>query len=118
MLTSVEALSALSACALLSSLDVQFNELDGDGGALLALLGSLPSLRALYLQAGNPVAGRLRPYRKTVVAALKELVYLDDKPVFDAERRAATAWAAGGEAAEAAEREKLTARRRCAHGRV
>jgi dynein assembly factor 1 len=113
-LREVGSLSALAGCGMLSSLDLTDNGLDGDAAALLALLARLPALRALYLQAGNPVASSLRPYRKSVVAALKELVYLDDRPVFDAERRAAAAWANGGEEAERAEREKLTVRCFCA----
>ena len=88
-LTSLAALACLPRCALLSSLDVTFNNLEGDGEALLALLGSMPALRALYLSAGNPIAGSVRPYRKRVVAAAAGLVYLDERPVFDAERRGA-----------------------------
>ena len=109
-LASLDALACLPRCALLSSLDVTHNGLEGDGDALLALLAAMPALRALYLSAGNPVAGSVRPYRKRVVAAVAGLVYLDERPVFDAERRGAEAWVRGGEEAEAAEREKLTVR--------
>lgn len=104
----------LPRCCALSSLDITFNGLDGDGAALLALLGGVRALRCLQLQAGNPaLAARLRPYRKTVVAALPRLDMLDDKAVSDTERRAAVAWAAGGDAAEAAEREKIAVRAAC-----
>ena len=84
------------------------NGLEGDGDALLALLAAMPALRALYLSAGNPIAGSVRPYRKRVVAAVAGLVYLDERPVFDAERRGAEAWVRGGDEAEQAERDKLT----------
>ena len=106
-LATLDALECLPRCALLSSLDVTHNGLDGDGDALLALLATMPALRALYLSAGNPVASAVRPYRKRVVAAARGLVYLDERPVFDAERRGAEAWVQGGEEAERAERDKL-----------
>ena len=111
-LASLDALSCLPRCALLSSLDVTHNGLEGDGDALLALLAAMPALRALYLSAGNPIAGSVRPYRKRVVAAVSGLVYLDERPVFDAERRGAEAWVRGGDEAERAERDKLTVRAR------
>jgi hypothetical protein len=91
---------------------VTHNGLDGDGEALLALLAAMPALRALYLSAGNPIASAVRPYRKRVIAAAQGLVYLDERPVFDAERRGAEAWVRGGEEAEKAERDKLTVRRK------
>ena len=34
----------------------------------------------------------MRSYRKTVVAALPALTYLDDRPVFELERLCAEAW--------------------------
>ena len=111
-LTSLEGLECLPRCALLSSLDVTHNGLEGDGDALLALLAAMPALRALYLSAGNPIASAVRPYRKRVIAAAHGLVYLDERPVFDAERRGAVAWVQGGEEAERAERDKLTVRPR------
>lgn len=116
-LATLAALECLPRCALLSSVDVTHNGLDGDGEALLALLAAMPALRALYLSAGNPVASAVRPYRKRVIAAALGLVYLDERPVFDAERRGAEAWVRGGEEAEKAERDKLTVRRKTAANR-
>ena len=91
-------------------MDVTDNELDGEAEELVALLARMPALRALYLSAGNPIAAKLRPYRKRLVAALPQLAYLDDRPVFDAERRAAEAWARGGETEERVERERIIVR--------
>lgn len=54
----------------------------------------MPALRCLYL-AGNPVVREMRNYRKRLVAALPDLTYLDDRPVFELEHRASQAWCAG-----------------------
>ena len=106
----------LACCPALSSLDLSDNGLSaasGDAEALLALLRGLSSLKALYLAKGNPGVGeQLRPYRKLVIASLPGLAYLDERPVFPAERSAAEAWAKGGEAAEQAERERQAVRSR------
>lgn len=110
-LATVASLEPLAALPLLSSLDVTHNGLDGDGEALVSLLIRLRSLRALYLRAGNPIADALRPFRKRLVAVCPALCYLDEAPVFAAERRAAEAWAAGGAEAEAASRAADTAER-------
>lgn len=53
----------------------------------------LPELRCLYLK-GNPVVSAIPQYRRTLVAALPGLTYLDDRPVFPIERRCAEAWRA------------------------
>jgi len=108
-LSSVASLAPLAGAQALATLDVTDNGLElgeGDADALIQLLACLPSLRVLYLAAGNPaaVAALGRPggggYRRTILAALPSLAYLDDRPVFDAERRAVDAWARGGTAAE------------------
>ena len=59
--------------------------------AALDALRRLPHLKCLYLR-GNPLVSAARPYRKAVLAALPSLTYLDDRPVFEAERRCADAW--------------------------
>lgn len=89
-LEAPEAVAALAACSALESLDLQSNKL-GDGQALLDLLRGLPQLKCLYLR-GNPLVSSLGNYRKTVVSAIPTLAYLDDRPVFERERRCAEAW--------------------------
>ena len=54
-------------------------------------LGGLPRLGCLYLK-GNPVAATTKGYRKTLICRFPLLTYLDDRPIFDKERRCAQAW--------------------------
>ena len=54
-------------------------------------LGCLPALECLYLK-GNPVAATTKGYRKTLICCFPLLTYLDDRPIFDKERRCAEAW--------------------------
>ena len=54
-------------------------------------LQELTELRCLYLR-GNEFVSSMRNYRKTFIAALPGLTYLDDRPICDVERRAAAAW--------------------------
>ncbi|ETV91822.1 hypothetical protein H310_13652 [Aphanomyces invadans] len=73
----------------LSVLDIQSNRIADP--AVLDILAQMPNLRVLYLQ-GNDVVKHIKQYRKTVVARCKNLRYLDDRPVFDDERRRVNAW--------------------------
>lgn len=95
----------------LVTLDLQHNRLD-DGPGVLEVISAMPDLRVLYLM-GNPCVKGIRYYRKTVIAQCKELRYLDDRPVFEDERRRVKAWKANYdttgdyEKANEAEREEL-----------
>ncbi|PRW59455.1 dynein assembly factor axonemal [Chlorella sorokiniana] len=93
-LAFTDALAALATCTQLESVDLQNNKLE-DGQALLGLLKGLPHLKCLYLR-GNPLVSKLPSYRKTTIAALPGLTYLDDRPITELERACAEAWAAGG----------------------
>ena len=77
----------------LSTLDVQANGL-ADGEGVLAIFKQMPDLRVLYCQ-GNPFVKELRNYRKRMISEIKTLRYLDDRPVFEDERRRCEAWARG-----------------------
>lgn len=70
-------------------LDIQHNKIED--GAIVDLLEQMPNLRVLYLQ-GNPCIRNIKSYRKTMIARLKELTHLDERPVFPEERRTAEAW--------------------------
>ncbi|CDI87227.1 leucine rich repeat protein, putative [Eimeria praecox] len=56
---------------------------------------SLPGLATLYLL-GNPVTKQITQYRRTLIANLPALRYLDDRPVKEEDREAALAWFRGG----------------------
>ena len=58
---------------------------------MLDIFAGLPNLRCLYLK-GNPIVEAMRNYRKTVISKLPGLTYLDERPIFDLERRCAEAW--------------------------
>jgi len=66
----------------------------------------MPKLSCLYLQ-GNPVVNKIRNYRKKLIAMIPNLKYLDDRPVFENDRRCAEAFVSGGVEAERAERMKI-----------
>lgn len=52
-------------------------------------------LAVLYLQ-NNPICKKIPNYRKTLIASLPNLKYLDDRPIFEEDRRYAEAFAQGG----------------------
>lgn len=113
-LTSLGSIEHLQHVPSLQTIDLQHNKLtDPD---IIELLAKLPDLRVLYLQ-GNPVVKAIPYYRKTVVYKCKGLRYLDDRPIFDEERRRTLAWSeafnkSGLAAANEAEREELTKMRK------
>lgn len=89
----------------LNVLDLSQNHIK-DGEMLLLILERLPRLRSLKLS-GNPLVRSLRRYRKTVISRCRQLLYLDDRPVFEEERRMVNAWAVGGDEREEAERKAI-----------
>ena len=64
---------------------------------------------------GNPVCKKIPNYRKTLVTKIPTLKYLDDKPVFEEDRRFAEAWARGGIQEERTERDKFKKEKEDAH---
>jgi len=75
----------------LHALDIQSNKIDDDPEAILSILASCSELRVIYLK-GNDVVKKISHYRKTIISRCKNLRYLDDRPVFDDERRRCDAW--------------------------
>jgi dynein assembly factor 1 len=59
------------------------------------ILTKMPNLTVLYLY-GNPICRKIPNYRKTLINKLVNLKYLDDKPVFNNERKLAEAFILGG----------------------
>jgi dynein assembly factor 1, axonemal len=93
----------------LQTLDLQHNKINDV--AALDVLADMPDLRVLYLM-GNPIVKSIPHYRKTVVGRLRNLRYLDERPVFPEERRRVDKWYAaylekGADAAAEAERAEL-----------
>jgi dynein assembly factor 1 len=108
-LSSAEDIEHIKLIPSIQTLDLQHNKI-GDT-TILDILETLPDLRVLYLM-GNVVVKNIRHYRKAVISKCKNLRYLDDRPVFDEERRRITAWAKsyetdGIDAANEAERQEL-----------
>ncbi|CAM9955118.1 unnamed protein product, partial [Phaeothamnion confervicola] len=79
-------------CSSLQTLDLQHNHIEDP--AVVDVVAAMPGLRVLYLM-GNPVMKEIKHYRKTVVSRCPCLKYLDDRPVFDDERKRCAAWARG-----------------------
>jgi dynein assembly factor 1 len=88
-LDSAESIAHLAECTSLYTIDLQSNNLDDP--AIIDVFKHLPELRCLYLK-GNPAVSKIKNYRKMLVGSIPTLTYLDDRPVFEAERRLVNAW--------------------------
>uniref|UniRef100_A0A8C7GW03 Dynein axonemal assembly factor 1 n=1 Tax=Oncorhynchus kisutch TaxID=8019 RepID=A0A8C7GW03_ONCKI len=99
----------LSQCLSLSALDMSHNLLDDPD--ILTVLERMPELRVLNLM-GNEVIKKIPYYRKTMIIHLKQLTYLDDRPVFPKDRACAEAWGTAGPEGERRERESWQTRER------
>lgn len=64
------------------------------------------NIKCLYLK-GNEFQRKCSYYRKTLVAKITSLTYLDDRPVWDEEKKLAKAWIKGGKQAELNEKNQL-----------
>ncbi|KAK3742368.1 hypothetical protein QZH41_019296 [Actinostola sp. cb2023] len=102
-LTTAEDLKELVHCQHLSVVDLSYNKIDDPG--VIDVFAEMSNLHVLNLM-GNPVIKKIKNYRKNMIIKIKNLRYLDDRPVFPRERACAEAWAEGGVEAERAERER------------
>merc|ERR1711907_396999 len=100
-LTDYEDLEALKTCPSIASLELNKNKIEDP--RVIDILAALPLLKVLKLD-GNPITRKIPHYRKALICRLKNLTYLDDRPVFPDERLMAEAWGRGGVEAEKLER--------------
>ncbi|CAH0597578.1 unnamed protein product [Chrysodeixis includens] len=107
MLSSVDDLSELKFCNNLSVLDLSYNRLEDP--LIVDVLADMILLKVLVLT-GNPVVRNIPAYRKTLTLRLKELLNLDNRPVFPRDRACAEAWQRGGVQEEIAERKRWIAK--------
>ncbi|KAG7388288.1 Peroxisomal membrane signal receptor PTS1 [Phytophthora pseudosyringae] len=89
-------LQELAQCPLLNNIDISHNLIEDPG--TLTVLKAVRMLKALRVT-GNPVVSSTRSFRKTYIAALPHLSFLD-RPIFPIERASVTAWQSGGVEAE------------------
>ncbi|KAK5904343.1 hypothetical protein CesoFtcFv8_005918 [Champsocephalus esox] len=108
-LKTAEDIEHLSHCCAISVLDLSHNLLQDP--EILLVLEAMPELRVLDLM-GNEVVRRIPNYRKTMIVRLKQLTFLDERPVFPKDRACAEAWAVGGLEGESKEREQWETRER------
>ena len=105
-----EALEGLVECQSLTSLDLSNNDTKYNDCILPIFMG-MKNLSCLYLRQ-NPVKRDFANYRKLMISSISTLLYLDERPVTENERRTAEAWQKGGREAEEAEKEKITQEKR------
>eukprot|EP01084_Bolivina_argentea_P226033 381878_1 len=77
-----------------------------EGMKLIKLLSNLPNLRSLYLKR-NPFINEMDWYRKRTISVIRTLTFLDDRPVFENERRLNDAWSRGGPTEETKEKQLI-----------
>ena len=85
-------------------LDISDNLID-DPKIVDEILTKFIDLRVIYLK-GNDVVRKIPNYRKTLISKIDTLKYIDDKPIFEDEKRFALAFTRGGYEEEKKERAK------------
>lgn len=87
-------LRGLLECPSISALDISDNIIETTE-IVSEILKKMPSLAVVYLQ-NNKFNKSIAHYRKKLISEIPNLKYIDDKPIFEDEKRYALAWAQGG----------------------
>ena len=108
LISTVDALEKILDNQAISTLNLMGNKIksEEEGMKLIKLLSNLPNLRALYLK-GNECINQMNFYRKHTISTIRTLTFLDDRPVFEHERRLNDAWIRGGAKAEDLEKKLI-----------
>ena len=93
-LGNLDSLRGLLECPTITCLDISENYLS-DPEILPEILMKMPNLACLYSQ-GNDFQKKISSYRKMIIAKIPNLKFLDDRPVFEDDRRRAEAYLRGG----------------------
>ena len=90
----------------ISLLDIQNNNISEEHEKILEIFNQMKNLKVLYFK-GNEVIKFIKNYRRYLISYLKNLTYLDDRPIRDEDRIGAIAFFKGGFKAEIAAKEKF-----------
>jgi len=107
--STVEHVQGLLECPSITTLNLTSNNIND--AKVLDIIYKLPNLRVLYLK-DNPILKTITNYRKNTIYHCKKLKYLDDRPIFDDERRLVNAWYKNGREGEKLERIKMNNEKR------
>jgi len=99
-LQTADDVRGLLRCPSITVLDLSGNDLDEP--ETMDVIAQMPNIAVLNLM-GNDFVREIDHYRKTTICRLPTLRYLDDRPVFDDDRRLAEAWHRAGGGFEATE---------------
>ena len=97
-LSTIQNLEGLLNLKSLSLLDIQNNPFSVSPDDLITFLNKLEKLKVLYLK--GDITRLIPNYRRTLIVKIKNLTYLDDKPIKNEDKVGAEAYFKGGYQAE------------------
>ena len=97
-LSTIQNLEGLLNLKSLSLLDIQNNPFSVSPDELIIFLNKLEKLKVLYLK--GEITRLIPNYRRTLIVKIKNLTYLDDKPIKNEDKIGAEAYFKGGYQAE------------------